>query len=61
MKKKVLIRVIVCAFPDQYGGSGTSTYVISHEGLVTKKDLGHDDGLEVYPADTLAGGWARME
>ena len=53
-------RWAVCAFPDAYGKSGTSTYIISHEGEVYKKDLGHGDGLEVYPADTVTGHWTLM-
>ena len=53
-------RWAACAFPDAYGASGTWTFIISHEGKVYKKDLGHDDGLEVYPADTVTGDWALM-
>ena len=56
-KKSDPDRFAVCAFPNEYGSSDTSTYIVSDKAVIYKKDLGHGDGLEFYPADPPAEGW----
>jgi len=48
-------------FPAAYGPGIRSHYVISQDGVVYKKDLGHGKGIDVYPADPLKEGWERVD
>lgn len=54
-----------CAYPAEYGVSGTMTYIVNEEGVVYERDLGADakDGCDRWPgADpTTAAGWVACE
>ncbi len=53
-----------CAYPSEYGVSGTMTYIINEEGVVYEKDLGADakEGCETWPdADPTTKGWVASE
>ncbi|GEM_PF-4433435 len=53
-----------CAYPVEYGVSGTMTYIINEEGVVYEKDLGADakEGCETWPdADPMSKGWVASE
>ncbi len=53
-----------CAYPAEYGVSGTMTYIVNEEGVVYEKDLGADskDGCDTWPAsDPSTAGWVASE
>ena len=54
-------RFAACCFPARYGPGIRSHYIISHERVVYKKDLGHGNGIEVYPADPVKEGWEKLD
>lgn len=54
-------RFAACAFPAAYGEGARLTFIVSHEGRVYRKDLGHGDGVQVYPADPPGEGWASAD
>ena len=47
--------------PAEYGPGILSTYVIREDGVVWRKDLGHGNGIDRYPANPQAQGWTRVE
>lgn len=51
----------VCAYADEYGVSGRWTYILSHQNVIYKKDLGRPGGIDVYPNDPVAEGWSTMD
>ncbi len=53
-----------CAYPTEYGVTGTLTYIVNEEGVVYEKDLGADakEGCETWPdADPTTKGWVASE
>lgn len=54
-------RFALCCFPSAYGPGIRSHYVICQDGVVYRKDLGHGNGIDVYPADPLKEGWAKVD
>jgi len=46
------------AFPDDYGSSGQTTFIINEEGTVYSKDLGKGEYIDTFPGpDPVAHGW----
>jgi len=54
-------RFAACCFPAVYAPGIRSHYIIREDGVVWKKDLGHADGIRVYPDDPAAEGWKKVE
>jgi hypothetical protein len=54
-------RFAFCAFPEDYPRHGRFTFVIDERNTLFKKDLGHDRGVDVFPADPLKDGWDRLD
>lgn len=54
-------RFAACCFPVKYAPGIRSHYVVREDGVVWKKDLGHADGIDVYPADPLGEGWSKVD
>ena len=54
-------RFAACCFPAVYEQGIRSHYVVNQEGAVYKKDLGHGNGIDVFPADPLKEGWERVD
>lgn len=54
-------RFAVCCFPSAYGPGIRSHYVVCQDGVVYRKDLGHGNGIDLYPADPIKEGWARVD
>ncbi len=53
-----------CAYPAEYGESGTTTYIVNEEGVVYGKDLGAEakKGVDQWPAaDPTTKGWEEGE
>ncbi len=53
-----------CAYPEQYGVTGTHTFIVNEEGVVYAKDLGHDakEGCDAWPdLDPTTKGWSDSE
>lgn len=53
-----------CAYPAEYGKTGTLTFIVNEEGVVYQKDLGPDakEGVEAWPAaDPTTKGWVAVE
>lgn len=51
-------RFAACAFPASYGEGGRLTFIVSQDGVVYRKDLGHGNGVQTYPADPPGEGWS---
>jgi hypothetical protein len=41
--------------------SGLNTFIVSEGNIVFKKDLGHGNGVDVFPADPVKEGWRRLD
>lgn len=54
-------RFAACAWPDEYGVSGTPTYIVSQANVIWEKDLGPGGTVDVFPDDPEAEGWSRVE
>lgn len=54
-------RFAAVCFPVEYAPGIRSHYVVREDGGIWKKDLGHANGVDVYPADPAAEGWKRVE
>ena len=54
-------RFAACCFPGKYRSSGIYTFIISHENILHRKDLGREGGVEVFPDDPLKEGWQKVE
>lgn len=53
-----------CAYPAEYGKTGTMSYIVNEEGVVYEMDLGVDakEGLDGWPAeDPETAGWKACE
>ena len=53
------LRFAVVSYPDGYPETGTMTYIIDETNTGWQKDLGHGNGLEVFPKDPAGSGWRR--
>ena len=51
----------VCAYPAEYGVNGIYTFIINEQETVYSKDLGRSGGIQVFPADPVAEGWAEFD
>lgn len=54
-------RFAACAFPAEYGHLDRFTFIVSHENIIWKKDLGRPGPPEVFPADPERQGWSKND
>ena len=48
-------------YPDEYGLSGRWSFIISHDDVLYRKDLGEEGAPAVYPVRPEAEGWETLD
>lgn len=57
---RCIARFAYCAVPAEYGKSGKTSFLISEENVIWKKDTGGKP-VELLPADLKAAGWTALD